>query len=501
MPGLLLLFLSGCVGGSLAMETGPPRPLDAYALGANGNLTGFDRPWDQAELLDAFQRVGVRHIRYPAGTLGNYWDWDEGWIDQSIPDSLMIRWVTENRLRESSFRYPLENLAKLTRATGAVPVFVLNMLSKDLDHSLRNLRRAADLGIPVRYIEMGNELYFNIPYPLQRYPQPEDYARTCERWITVLRAEFPEARFAIVGSHLEVHARQKDWTKRILALCPSADAVTYHAYNPSGLDGRMTGRNLMPGEEGIGNPHTATRTAPDDIKARQRWEREQLRDPAAYTNLLTTAETGAREWHAAGIPAGMEIWATEFNMRDDRSIVRGSWAQALLLSVYYGEFYRAPVRLMTIHNFVGDLFGLVYTNTTETDYLIDRPRAVVPYALTAAGVVTNIFAQATGAATGCTLLNYPDAPLLEDDRKQAFSSVRGLHFTGAVERGLLINYGLEAVTVDVPPTLAVALAYTYCAPLDRTIMGWNDVDTTTTYISGGKITLPPTSITQLTANP
>jgi hypothetical protein len=470
-------------------------------MGVNGNLTTFDAPWEDEQLLNGFRRLGVRHLRYPAGTLGNYWDWDEGWIDQSVPDSLMIKWVVENGLKESPNRYTLENLTLLHERTGTVPIFVLNMLSKDLDHSLRNLRRARELGLPVRYVELSNELYFNIPFPLLRFPTPEDYGRTSEEWIGVLSEEFPEARFAVVGSHLDIHPRQHDWTGRVLAHCPSADAVTYHTYGPSGLDGRMVRRNVEPGREGLGNPYTATRQGPADLLDRQRWEREQLRDPAALANMLTTARASARGYREMGAPDDMDIWVTEFNMRDDSSVVLGSWAQCLLLSVYYGEFWESPASVTTIHNLVGSLFGLVYTEPDQLDYLQDRPREIEPFALSAAGVVTSLFAHTAAGGKNCRRLAYPTAPELTDDRGQSIPSVRGYWLSGREERALLMNYGGESVTVEVPDKLRSGLAYTYRAPLDRTIVGMIDVDHTTTDIYNGRVTLPPTSITRLTATP
>jgi hypothetical protein len=476
----------GCRPKALEVSVGEPRRLDPNAIGVNGNLTHLDAPWENERLLAAFQEMGVRHLRYPAGTLGNYWDWDEGWVDVSVPDSLMISWVVEYGLKQSPNRYTLENLALSYRRTGAEPVFMLNMLSKDLDHSLRNLRRARELGLPVRYIELGNELYFNVPFPLLRYPSPEDYGRTCAEWIAVLRPEFPEARFAVVGSTLDVHPRQRNWTQRVLAACPTADAVTYHTYGPSGLDGRRNRRNFEPGREGLGNPYTATRTGPENSEERRAWERDQLRDPAAYANLLTTARTNARGYEKLNLPDETDLWITEFNMRDDSSAILGSWAQCLLLSVYYREFLEGPATLTTVHNIVGPLFGLIDTDSFEP---------------TAAGVVTTLFARAAAGSDSSRTLSYPEAPLLTDDRGQTVTSVAGHWFSGATHRALVANYGSSPVHVKLPSEWTGGRGYTYRAPLDRRIEGWGNVDHTTTDVFNGELTLPSHSLTLLNAVP
>ncbi|MEL7163523.1 MAG: hypothetical protein AAFN92_22385, partial [Bacteroidota bacterium] len=335
LAGLLLFAVTGCAAPPLTATPGTTRTLNPDLLGANANLTAFDRPWEHSELMTAFREMGVGNLRYPAGTLGNYWDWDIGWVDQSVPDSLMIKWVVENNLRDLPARYTLENLALVVRETGVVPVFMLNMLSKDLDHSLRNLRRAHDLGIPIRYVELGNELYFDIPFPKLRFATPEAYGDTCQAWITVLEEEFPTAEFAVVGTDMTRHARQRNWTRRVLEHCDKADAVTFHKYAPSGLDGRRAKKYLRPGNEGTSDPVTETRTGPETVVERQGWERELLAEPAAYANLLTNAAESAAGWRHYGIPEGMDVWATEFNMRDDSSVVLHGWAHGLLLSTYF----------------------------------------------------------------------------------------------------------------------------------------------------------------------
>ncbi len=506
LPLLLLLLVGGfsCAPASvLEVEVGPAYPVDSSGLGVNGNLAAFDRPWDDPRLLAAYGELGARHLRYPAGMLANYWDWDTGWIDAAVPDSLMIGWVVSQGLPTAPRRYPLENLAKLTAATGSVPILVLNMLSKDLEHSLRNLRRADSLGIPVQYVELGNEFYFDLPFFTLRYPTPEDYGRTCQRWIQAIKAEFPAARCAVVGNYLDRHPRQIGWTRRVLTHCPAADAVTYHVYTPSGLDGRMVRRDPTPGREGQGNPYTATRGGPRDLRGRQAWERELLRrDPAALANLLTTARAGAAGWRKLDAPAGTDIWATEFNMRDDSSVVLGSWAQVMLLSVYYGEYATSPVSVTTIHNITGALFGTIYTEPGQTGYLLDRPVAVKPYALTAAGLATALFARSSYGAASVRQVHYPEAPLLTDDRGQTVASLRGYWYQGAAtNRALVFNYGSEQRTVRLPRALADGQAYTYRAALDRTIMGWADVDHTTTYPSDGTLILPPASVTELVGQP
>ena len=179
---------------------GDARPLAPHYIGLNGNVLAYHHPWrEHPVLLEGFKRTHVQLFRYPAGTIANTWDWDEGRLDPLVPDEDLIDWVVLDRRNHPDKRYPLEDLAVLHRETGADVVFVLNMLTRDLDHSLRGLRRARDLGIPVRYVEMGNELFFNLPLESRRFPTPEDYGRISSEWIAAIKAEFPGLKCAIVA--------------------------------------------------------------------------------------------------------------------------------------------------------------------------------------------------------------------------------------------------------------------------------------------------------------
>ncbi len=53
------------------------------------------------------------------------------------------------------------------------------------------LRAAQDLGMPIRRIELGNEIYLNTPVLVRRFPTPQAYGRTATRWIHAIKRKFP----------------------------------------------------------------------------------------------------------------------------------------------------------------------------------------------------------------------------------------------------------------------------------------------------------------------
>ena len=478
------------------VSVGQGELLSKYFLGANANLVSFNEPWDNDSLVTVTKNTGIRTLRYPGGTIGNYWDWDIGALDQTVPDSLMIKWVVDNGIRESDKRYTLENLATMYRKTGITPVFMLNMLSKDLNHSLRNLRKAKALGIPIKFIEMGNELYFNIPFPLLKFPTPESYGKTCQLWIEVLRQEFPKASYALVGTTMERHDRQIDWNKRVLKECTNADAMVVHVYSPSGLDGRLERKVVSPGEEGIGDLETVIRQAPDDLGERQQWELGLLKDSNAYANMFTTAEKSLEKLDDFYLPIDMDLWVTEFNIRDDNSVVLHSWAQTLILTDYYIKLLNSKVSISSVHNLTGQLFGMVHSDTLSYNHLKSNRIKSIPYTLSAGGMCTHLFGEAMKGMDESAELNFDNPTYLIDDRGAKAETLKGrLFYTGMKKNALIVNYGFKVQEILFDGSLGtVGKANHYSAIPSAPVMDFNHI-TTASIEFNGRLELPPQSIT------
>jgi len=99
-------------------------------------------PWRDSAFISAAQALAPSAIRFPSGTGASYWNWSLG---------------CEMPCKSGTSR--LEDFKVTLDATGAEVVFVLNMLTDTLDSQLRFLAHAASIGIPVSYVELGNEVH------------------------------------------------------------------------------------------------------------------------------------------------------------------------------------------------------------------------------------------------------------------------------------------------------------------------------------------------------
>ena len=495
----LLIFTFSCSHSPTVNKvslSGETHSISPVFMGVNGNLMAFDQPWSNPGLIRAFKKLGTPLLRYPAGTIGNYWDWEKGGLDESVAEKDMIKWVVAQNLHKSPKRYKLENLAKIVNS-GTTPIFMLNMLTKDLEHALNGLRTADSLGMPVKYVELGNELYFNLPLESHVYPTPEDYGRTCREWISAIKKEFPEAKCAILGSNRNVKARDTNWTQRALSTCTNADAVIFHQYAPMGIDGQKEKRNATAGEEGKSD----IRKGPEDIAGHQKWELNLLKDPYAYGNIIGTASHAAGKVSELNVPEDMEIWVTEFNVRDDNGALRGTWANTMALAAWYRVFLdHQQVKLTNYHNLIGGTFPAIYTNRNGFSHIKHQKLASEPWSFSASGVLLHILTNVLNGATSTEKLTFSSNIRLKNDAGETFEGLNGWVFrNGEKMTGLIFNISNAPMEVDLTDLPENYTARQYVSTLENYIFGMKSLEIFEVKNSS-KIKLSPFSITSFSFN-
>lgn len=279
-----------------------PKPLRALAAGRYHQIpsafAGFNAPfrlnsWQarSPRLHQAVADLKPGAIRVFGGTTANYWNWRTGkFFDRpGVPPRL-------RRVSREMSPIHLSDWARLASAAKAIPVFDLNLVTSSLSDQLEMLDRAESLGMPIRRIELGNELYYSAPLVLKAIPTPEAYGRMATRWIDAIEARFPDAQVAAVGyGYGPPHAdrRQASWDRRVRETLRGAAALTFHAYWQAPRTRRLSGA-----------PLSAALAAPLRLFAKLR-------------------SRGLRR-----LSGGMEAWVTEWNVWHGARL-RGTWANGL----------------------------------------------------------------------------------------------------------------------------------------------------------------------------
>lgn len=207
------------------------------------NLNSITKPsWSNQSFIDSCKSLGIQIIRYPGGTESQYFDWQTGKI---VPLSLWQTGVLNNYQYLTTtphLPHTLDDLKQFTTYTGAKVMFVLNMVSSTLTKEMDMLRYASQIGIPVEYVELANELYFTDTDFTNAYPTPSAYAQDMHVWIDSIRANFSNVKIAVIGAPedplspggVASPTRITAWNDAVFSENLDVDAITFHYYPPLG---------------------------------------------------------------------------------------------------------------------------------------------------------------------------------------------------------------------------------------------------------------------------
>lgn len=458
--------------------TGPAHTVEPAFFGVNGariiSSTNVAQ-WHDPAFAQALADLSPGFLRVQGGTTSQWLDWRTGLFDQS-PDSPY--------LGENAGRRPIlmRDWAALLRATDAEPVYDLNVTTSTIADQIAMLHAARRLGMPVKYLELGNELYLGDKTYKKLYPTGADYAAVMNHWIARLRASFPGVRIAVSAADTSstlfsvlYGKRYTEWNDLLYADIRGADAVAVHPYwFPTPVDG-----------------------------------------------AINSAVSGLAAWQALRskvidqVPSRLGVWLTEYNQMDipftevgvPSGVLPGAhqtWAVGLSLAAFSLQAIADPrVDLAIVHS---ALNGEPTAEATQSGgsmevhaLLADGSGGSVPFGRTAENVsITPLFDAVRNHGSGPVAvrsLAVPSAPKALTSLWSPFGLSTPTTVTGAWigDRLLLLNLG----------TAPVRLALPEAGPLRTTVLSASagtrpafdpaaEVDVTTAAVSGSLL-LPPYS--------
>jgi len=344
--------------------TGAPVDQSAW-LGAStrspDRYMGDDPQW-----LALVKPMRLAWLRYPGGTVANFWDWRKG---NFIPGGNPERPGQVQRSPD----FTLETFARLIQATGAVPVFCLNMITDTLESQMEMLAHAEALGLPIRIVELGNEINSDHPSNRKRFPTATDYGEECARWINALTNRFSHVRVGVVGGR-----RTPGWNEAVLKAAPEAHALILHPY--------IRSEWAIPRARHF-------RASPEDAMRKQAEMLTREETVRAFLGLSNLSMRSIVE--VADQYPGIPLWLTEFNLADHMSPAGGSWLHGLLLAHYLLLMMEDPRIEMAIYHLLSGerSYSAVYHRAWPRPWLGDE---TTPYTLSPAGAVLSLISSELG---------------------------------------------------------------------------------------------------------
>lgn len=427
------------------------RPIPAY--GFNGeNWRGPS--WTNTAYRDSAALLKFKFIRYPGGTLSSYWDWRKGWFVDDNQNLVNHGIKVSDEYRKTAYSPTgLSDLKLLVDQTKCNVVFVLNMVTKDVNDQIEMLQSAQAMGINVKYVELGNE--YNIPRTAGRikYPTAEAYGAECEKWIVAIKSVFPDVKIAVVGGNLPWAPDLKNWDNILIRTAPDADAMVAHIY-PSCADVDVN--------DGINFESTFNSFA-------------QVYDDYGFNTIRKP------------------IWITEFNIswswnkgpvKPEISKFSRTWAEALSVILMLSQATNLPVSgpQMVLDHSIGNWNGYAALEQRKD------------------GV--HVLSNGIGMGTWCRIC-YNKSGL----RQISFQTnggkyaqdfeVLGWQFGGGHgQSNIIVNYTANPIKIDVTALMGTNDGYydLMYADKNKMINTWRDVNHERRSIGGNEIELPPFSI-------
>jgi hypothetical protein len=284
-----------------------PTSLSSSFYGVNYDDAGAAE-FRNANVGPLLKQLDPGTLRYPGGTEADFFNWHTG-------DS------TKN---PRGYPFTLSVLEKAYQATGAAPVFDLNVLApgnrQNTTDQVMMLKKAKSLGLPVKYVEIGNELYGGVGQ--QAFRDGAAYGKTVALYVKALHQDFPGVKVAADAMVDPSGPRQQQWNSQLLHTATgdgAPDGLILHYY-PGTTYNPFTAADLPPLFAG---PYTAI---------------------SHLTQVIKTLD-------------GRPVWLTEYNFRGKwvpkgqrkPNPVQTSYARELYLAAYALMLPRVP-RIVMVDN-------------------------------------------------------------------------------------------------------------------------------------------------------
>ena len=434
---LATVFIAHTLGATnpIELKTGPDHNFNPDAFGFN-TQTAAGPSWDDPEFMQRLKELRPANLRYPGGTIGNYLDWRTGqYMAQDLRDPSGLpprQGIRGPKGAKTINRYRLEEFRNGVQATGACPIYMLNMLTDTLSGSIDMLAHARELGLEVKYIELGNEFYLTYSQggkaPDQigdyardfHYPTAESYATEAKRYITTLKKLYPEARFAynaVIDKPKELwfnsSARTTGWNEVMKKSDIGADAVILHLY-------------------------TSNASSPEGV-----------------------IENSIREIHefdtfTKEVFPDTKIWVTEYNIKCDmidaeqtiyRNAFAGQWIHGMNSVVMTAELLMLPqIELLCFHDIAAGVPSAVVF-ASETQIPVSQGSKTYKQAdavtFSASGYAFSLLGYAMEGANRISRVT-PNTSI----KTNGIEALQGWLFTGENRRVLLINFSAKGQVIS-----------------------------------------------------
>lgn len=244
---------------------GPERALSGRMLGFNTPANNV-LPFEDPTFAPAVRALGPQLMRFPGGTVSNYYDWRTGQLEVARGDNdAVVRNLFARVADKSRAIHPRgvhwDEFHAFAERAGAELIVLPNIETSSLENEAARFADMAAKGAVPRRIELGNEFTHALlmdPTTLKVFPDFETSRARMKAYLDAIRPYLrPDARVAFQAAGTYLHhppsrvgdgpreRRETDWDDRMRPE-PWFDAVTLHLYpSASGVVSPEAARDLV----------------------------------------------------------------------------------------------------------------------------------------------------------------------------------------------------------------------------------------------------------------
>ena len=389
------------------------RPIPKHFVGFNGMLTtAGGNPWKRRNLLlQCLERSNVKLLRYPGGEVGNYWDFNTGWVSLTADPTLMPKYIA--KLRKSTNRYTIADLALAYRITHITPIFDLNIITQSEDQLPSIIKMIHQNSLPLKYFELGSNFFPNnkeaeVDYA-KTFPTAKSYAKRAEDWADEIKELDENSKVAIaatLNTSADITERQRRWNSVLDDYDTEADAYAIQFFFKSGIEPMQnSNKSITWGSE-------------ED----QTYALRNFYQPMGVETVLAQPYIA---WihDLQNTPVikdtSKQIWVTEFNLRDPIGVIRHTWAHALAvanaINIFLMDKRVAMANLFNIYSIYPKYTAIfppndIFLRLKVKPQLRQANMKTTGWDLTGAGQVMKFFAEAMNGRDRATMLRFDPAP-------------------------------------------------------------------------------------------
>lgn len=185
--------------------TGPARLLPPYILGFNGAGLFYETLVEDPRSHPTVKELAPGHIRFPGGTIGNYYQWRTGTLEiETHPDSSIYTMRMKPVSTRSNSLHPgglhFDAVYRLCQAARSEPLLMMNLETSTPEDQAAWLADLKNKGMAPRLVELGNEFWIAMildPHVMAKFPEAQSTLKLMKRYVDAVRPYLPEdAKFA-----------------------------------------------------------------------------------------------------------------------------------------------------------------------------------------------------------------------------------------------------------------------------------------------------------------